>query len=40
MNDYSCTCNCGCHNPTGEYVCNDCMMNICMIKLKTTVVAA
>ena len=37
MNDY--TCNCGCKNPSGEYVCNDCMMNHCKIKIKEMVIA-
>jgi hypothetical protein len=39
MNDYVCTCSCGCKNSTGEYTCNDCMMNLCKIEIKEMVVA-
>lgn len=29
MNDYSCTCNCGCQNSSGEYLCRSCKIGIC-----------
>ena len=29
MNDYTCTCNCGCHNSSGEYICRNCKTGIC-----------
>ena len=29
MNDYTCTCDCGCQNLSGEYVCRNCKTGIC-----------
>lgn len=31
MNDYTCTCNCGCKDLTGEYVCQNCITNGCKL---------
>lgn len=29
MNDYTCTCTCGCENFSGEYVCRNCKIGLC-----------
>lgn len=29
MNDYACTCNCGCKNSSGEYLCRNCNADLC-----------
>lgn len=29
MNDYTCTCNCGCQNSSGEYLCPNCNTGLC-----------
>ena len=38
MNDYTCTCNCGCENPSGDYVCHNCMIGLCKTRMKKTVI--
>ena len=40
MNDYTCTCDCGCKNTSGEYLCHDCLISLCKTaEIKKTVIA-
>ncbi len=34
MNDYTCTCNCGCQNPADDYVCHNCKIGMCEVGMK------
>ena len=34
MNDYTCTCNCGCENSSDDYVCHNCRIGLCKIGMK------
>ncbi len=31
MNDYTCTCSCGCRTPTDDYVCHNCKIGMCKV---------
>ncbi len=39
MNDYACICLCGCENPSDDYVCNNCRIGLCKIRIKKMVIA-
>jgi len=34
MNDYTCTCSCGCENPAEDYVCNNCRIGLCKVGMQ------
>ena len=34
MNDYTCTCNCGCENSSGEHLCHNCWIDLYEIRIK------
>jgi hypothetical protein len=34
MNDYTCTCSCGCEKPTDGYVCDNCKIGMCRVGMK------
>jgi len=34
MNDYTCTCSCGCQNPADDYVCHNCKIGMCKVGMK------
>ena len=34
MNDYTCTCSCGCQNPADDYVCQNCKIGMCKVGMK------
>ncbi len=34
MNDYTCTCSCGCKNPAEDYVCNNCRIGLCKVGMQ------
>ncbi len=34
MNDYTCTCYCGCLNPADDYVCHNCKIGMCKVGMK------
>ena len=34
MNDYSCTCSCGCQNPSDDFVCHNCKIGLCKVGMK------
>ena len=36
MNDYTCTCSCGCENASEEYVCQNCRIGLCRVGMKIT----
>lgn len=36
MNDYSCTCSCGCESQTDDYVCHNCRIGMCKVGMKKT----
>lgn len=34
MNDYTCTCTCGCVNPADDFVCHNCKIEMCNVGIK------
>jgi len=34
MNDYTCTCSCGCQNAADDYVCHNCKIGMCKVGMK------
>ena len=36
MNDYTCTCTCGCENPTDDFVCHNCKIGMCKVGMRMT----
>jgi len=34
MNDYTCICECGCDNPSDDYVCHNCHIGMCKVGMK------
>jgi len=34
MNDYTCTCSCGCKNRADDYVCNNCRIGLCKVGMQ------
>lgn len=34
MNDYTCTCSCGCESPSDEYVCHNCRIELCKVGME------
>ena len=34
MNDYACTCSCGCIQPADDFVCNNCKVGLCKVGMK------
>jgi len=34
MNDYTCTCSCGCKNPVDDDVCHNCRIGMCKAGIK------
>jgi hypothetical protein len=34
MNDYVCTCSCGCDKPSDDYVCHNCKIGMCRVGMK------
>ena len=36
MNDYVCTCLCGCENLSDEYVCHNCKIGMCKVGARIT----
>jgi len=34
MNDYTCTCSCGCQKPADDYVCHNCKIGMCKVGMK------
>jgi hypothetical protein len=39
MNDYICTCTCGCENPADDYVCHNCKIGMCKVGMARQVEA-
>ena len=34
LNDYTCTCSCGCQNPADDFVCHNCKIGMCKVGMK------
>lgn len=34
MNDYTCTCSCGCISPADDYVCHNCKIGLCKVGMQ------
>jgi len=34
MNDYTCTCSCGCQNAADDFVCHNCKIGMCKVGMK------
>ncbi len=37
MNDYTCTCSCGCQNSADDFVCHNCKIGMCKVGLSRNV---